>query len=728
MRLLIIARMVCLVAGAPWEKLGPKNIGDDRNGQGYAGTVADASSPVSNPNIIYIGGHNNGAASGVLKSEDRGQTWVPVCNGLWDTRIASVLVLDDKGDHVLAGSPTGIYESLDAGASWRLIPETMGIGWARTLKVGKIQGEPHVIAGVDHGLANVPLKDGTPWSLIKVPRTTLALSRFISVADVLPSSVVGVCLGGVAYLISITNNTSAEWKNTSLSCMEVAIDPRDADHFIYSNHSSLGKQTWESKDGGKTHHNLHNHYPFHVAIDRRGWLYAAAEAGAHRSRDGGKTWEVYGMTTAPRFAKNATSRRVPMDYQRIVTDFAGDGVAFPADQGVFIKPDGDSLELIGACGNLSNNIAISVAVSEGDGQNRWLVTTAWDWGPLASWDGGAHWPGWHCSDCGGQSGIGEGGYTIAMGRSNHVLMIHHANVLHSSAGGKNFTRVRAPERSFPPPIFTTAPHSRSEPSGKMYTIMGVPPRLTANDGFASAEEEGEEKDVVDSAGTAKGMMDSDATALRYAQDRARGNARGNAPPAQRWIVKNNHFGSGPFDNKTGWVWGAPLPVHLLECGLTTNPADGSTLYAVTSSCIATTHDEGQTWSPCWTGVDYPISGLLVKDSQTMFVTRREQVPMRTRDGGRTWRALESFAPIATAGFGMDLSWTGRTMMVHGVDMSKIAKGQRAVFVWRTTDDGETFVDETDDLITIHPAGGHWFNGKYYISSSGQGILAKQLEN
>jgi len=32
---------------------------------------------------------------------------------------------------------------------------------------------------------------------------------------------------------------------------------------------------------------------------------------------------------------------------------------------------------------------------------------------------GAHWPGWHCADCGGgPSGIGEGGYTLAMGRSN----------------------------------------------------------------------------------------------------------------------------------------------------------------------------------------------------------------------------------------------------------------------------------------------------------------------
>ena len=47
-----------LSIGAPWQKLGPKNIGDDAQGQGYAGTIADAVSPLSNPDLIYAGGRN----------------------------------------------------------------------------------------------------------------------------------------------------------------------------------------------------------------------------------------------------------------------------------------------------------------------------------------------------------------------------------------------------------------------------------------------------------------------------------------------------------------------------------------------------------------------------------------------------------------------------------------------------------------------------------------------
>ena len=357
------------VVAAPWQKIGPHNIGDAASGQGYAGTLADAVSPLSNPDLIYTGGHNNGAASGVLKSTDRGKTWIPYSNGLWDTIIASLIILDEAGDHVLAGTPTGIYETRDGAVSWKLMPGSVGIGWARSMKNGTVNGEPHVLAGVDRGVATWSRAKGGNWSVIKAPAGT-ALTRFITVADVLPSSVVGVCLEGWSYLITISGPTSATWKNTSLNCLEVAIDPNNKDHFIYSNISRMGtqmghahaphaqthplhvhpmrtrpactragKQTWESLDGGQTHHNLHNHFPWHVAIDRRGWLYGAAEAGAHFSTNGGKNWSVYQYTTTRRGTNN-TGSRIPQDFQRIITDFAG-RVALVSDQGLFIQPDGE---------------------------------------------------------------------------------------------------------------------------------------------------------------------------------------------------------------------------------------------------------------------------------------------------------------------------------------------------------------------------------------------------
>jgi hypothetical protein len=44
-----------------------------------------------------------------------------------------------------------------------------------------------------------------------------------------------------------------------------------------------------------------------VAIDRRGWFYGAAEAGAHFSTDGGKSWKVYQCITAGPFERKLCS-------------------------------------------------------------------------------------------------------------------------------------------------------------------------------------------------------------------------------------------------------------------------------------------------------------------------------------------------------------------------------------------------------------------------------------
>ena len=81
------------------------------------------------------------------------------------------------------------------------------------------------------------------------------------------------------------------------------------------------------------------------------------------------------------------------------------------------------------------------------------------------------------------------------------------------------------------------------------------------------------------------------------------------------------------------------------------------------------HDGGDTWDPCWnaTNLTGSFADLVIKDSSTMFLLRRGgQVPLRTKDAGKTWDPLHSFTPVAAAGFSMDLSWSGKTMVVHGV--------------------------------------------------------------
>eukprot|EP01052_Picozoa_sp_SAG31_P020840 SAG31_NODE_1584_length_7827_cov_2.129788_8_plen_546_part_00 len=90
-------------------------------------------------------------------------------------------------------------------------------------------------------------------------------------------------------------------------------------------------------------------------------------------------------------------------------------MAFPSDQGLFIVPSGGPPDSPDACpnvrsgstaacvaatplknanGDMTNNIAIKLSVAQGNGTagGRYLVTSMWDWGPLASWDGGETWP------------------------------------------------------------------------------------------------------------------------------------------------------------------------------------------------------------------------------------------------------------------------------------------------------------------------------------------------
>ena len=68
----------------------------------------------------------------------------------------------------------------------------------------------------------------------------------------------------------------------------------------------------------------------------------------------------------------------------------------------------------------------------------------WDWNVLASWDGGKTWPAtpgrcWdHCpgDEGGGPGTIGEGGAAYNLGASNHVILMHHDDIYHSSSGAR----------------------------------------------------------------------------------------------------------------------------------------------------------------------------------------------------------------------------------------------------------------------------------------------------
>ena len=156
----------------PWDIVGPFNIGDDVAGGGEGGTIAPAVSSIANPNVMFMGGNNNAAASGVLKSVDYGKHWSKMNVGLWDTRILGLFMVDD-GDHVLVGTPSGVFETLNGGGQWVHVKQTQGWGVASSFRNGTIGGKSYLLVGQNAGLVNVPLK-GTPlvnetWNIIPSP-------------------------------------------------------------------------------------------------------------------------------------------------------------------------------------------------------------------------------------------------------------------------------------------------------------------------------------------------------------------------------------------------------------------------------------------------------------------------------------------------------------------------------------------------------------------------------
>merc|ERR1719191_372945 len=222
--------------------------------------------------------------------------------------------------------------------------------------------------GCRGGIVNKPAKGGN-WSVIPAPGGMTRTYLTVSSPSHLKTSVVGGCLHGALSLATIINTTAADWQTMpNRPCTMVAIDPNNEKHLLYT-HPPVTMQSWDS---GKTLEDLHHGNTFHCAIGQDGYLYTAAMGGAYRSNDTGKTFQAYYDTRISR-RTNQSRDRVPHDYQRIAVPFAGAGVAFVSDQGLFIKPPGDGLQLIVANGDMSNNIALQAAVSYGDGPGKHYI-------------------------------------------------------------------------------------------------------------------------------------------------------------------------------------------------------------------------------------------------------------------------------------------------------------------------------------------------------------------
>ncbi len=846
-------------SSTPWDNVGPKNIGDDIHNAGEAGTIAGAVSPLSNPKLMYMGGVNNAASSGVLKTTNGGAHWSKMNTGLWDTRPHGLYIVDDAGQHVLVGTDSGVFESVDGAQTWTHVDATQGWGVANSFRNGTINSKPVIFVGANGGLGNVFVEDrnslkplvNSTWSIIRSPPGSAAWrTNVVSVADFdadgkpLENSVLVGCLWvgghGVLHRLTVINETTADWDvRVDQPCQAAAMDPNNANHMIVNN-ASNGLHLYETKDAGKSFQScLDYRGAVMVAIDRRGWFYGASEGGAFRNVGGdcsasGK-WEPYFVRRIARRTGGIRDRSAH-DYQRINIDFQG-RVAFGSDQGMFYQnPLNDTtLQFISANGDVNNNIIMHPAIAKNaDTPGEVCITTAlWDWSPVASWDSGKHWPSWQTPDDGNAMGyFGEGGGCFGVGESKYSLCMHHHNVAFSSRCGKNMSRLVVPYgASVGGPTHMMAEGSRSVPAGPVFALMtmGAPPYETKQDmlldctsnaslfggdlgihntsgqclshmvlgleygrypgvnaavwrgatdkhcvlcripdknssdwpikpakGYTTIipvaagsgdgaffesngdgqievvrdgdeeEEEEEEEDEMDSAmrfvekmrkleqGGSYEQFSSKWPVSLLGRDDASALDALNGNP--KYVLKSWNFGAN-------WTW-VMLPDYLQGMGsFAVDPTNATgILYGITTSCVARSYDQAETWSDCWEpspDLTGSFRSLVIRDSLTMIMVRNGDVPLRSLDGGKSWKPLNSLVNIAKAGLTVQYSWSGKTLAVSTIIDQTV--------VWVSTDDGDTWVDESADYTAMSGGIAQWYDNTLYISSMGQGIVSKTFK-
>jgi len=188
-------------------------------------------------------------------------------------------------------------------------------------------------------------------------------------------------------------------------------------------------------------------------------------------------------------------------------------------------------------------------------------------------------------------------------------------------------------------------------------------------------------------------------------------------PAPRYVLKSWNFGA----NFT-WII---LPDFLQGLSkFSVDPTNDTVLYGITNNCIGRSYDQAETWEYCWKppGLEGSFKDLVIKDSKTMIVIRNGDLPLRTKDGGASWHpmaSLQHFAP----GAHMLYSWSGKHLAISAI----MGHSDHDFTVWVSSDDGETWVDESGDYTALTGGIAQWYDNTLYVCSLGQGISAKTFK-
>jgi hypothetical protein len=397
-----------------WQSLGPYEI-PQGSGPSGAGELQAFAVDFANPQIMYAGGGGGGPASqaSVFKSTDAGNTWSNANTGLTDRSI-NVFWFDQTNPNILLVGTwfDGIFRSTDAAGHWI---QVTNFG---TTTAFVYRGQA-LYAATASGVAESD-DLGATWSLVEPtssPVRGLAASGTVLYA--------GLADGDVLFQASPSSSWQLVLSDSGRYAGSLAADPTSPQTAYVVEWANYYPDLFATYDAGSNWTQLYpqnnntnqfNNAAQDVVVDGAGTVYASFDGSLYVSTDHGTNWvNVPGAG---------------WDIRLIIT-WPGQPEQFVlgSDQGLFMTSDGGT-NWTGLNGNIKSSLLTGLAVN-----GSTILTAVQDYGPLASYDGGASWQSF--------SGCEDGEVRFNPGNPNFAYAYTTCGFQYSADGGHTFNSVSA---------------------------------------------------------------------------------------------------------------------------------------------------------------------------------------------------------------------------------------------------------------------------------------------
>ena len=381
MKKIILLKLVLLISTPLFSQKKNKLISYDENlfnsieyrlvGPFRGGRAGTAVGVNNNQNLYYMGT----AGGGVWKTEDAGNTWVPISDGFFGGSIGAIAVSESdsnviyvgEGEQTLRGNVSsghGIWKSIDAGQTWKYI------GLPKSEHISRIRIHPENSDIVYVGVIGNLWKPNKERGLYKSINGGLTWEKILYVSD----------KAGIGDIILDPNNSRIIYATTwEMKRNGYRMDSGGPDSKIFRSYDS--GETWEDI----SEFNGLPSFPWGIVgvtispvNSKRLWVMIEADnGGLFRSDDGGNNWK--------KVNSNRALRQRAWYYTRIYADTQNVDKIFVLNVSYGVSTDG------GKTFTLKN-------APHGDHHDLWIdpnnnmrMVIADDGGAQVSNDGGENW-------------------------------------------------------------------------------------------------------------------------------------------------------------------------------------------------------------------------------------------------------------------------------------------------------------------------------------------------